>query len=105
MSEWDEWLANTAWDKHYWTMVAIRAAQLKSDGCTGVVDFYKWTCLEHDIHYRTHKTLFGTPISFETANYMFRVRIQQASKLGKLSPMSWIRWLGVTWFGKQAWLG
>ena len=99
----DQWLATTAWDKLYWSLVDEMANVLKSDGCTGVADYLRWTCLEHDIHFRTHKFLDGTPIDFGTANYIFRVRIQQGSGLGVMSPVSWWRWAAVQWFGGKAW--
>lgn len=99
------WLESTAWDKSYWSTVRAKATALKSDGCTGVADYLVWTCLEHDCHYRAHKMLDGTDIDKATADYIFRVRIQQGSPLGSLSPVSWIRWLGVSWLpaAQKAW--
>lgn len=99
----DEWLDKTAWNKSYWGDVAIRSAFLRSDGCSGVPDFYRWSCMEHDIHYRTHKMLDGVELTKEIADYIFRRRIQQKSWFCKLSPMSWWRWLAVKHFGQKAW--
>jgi hypothetical protein len=99
----DQWLEETAWDRIYWSDVRSRAQELKADGCSGVPDWMVWTCLEHDVHYRTHKTLNGTPITKTTSDYVFRVRIQQGSALGRFSPVSWWRWLGVKYLGKKAW--
>lgn len=99
----DKWILDTADDKAYWRRVGIEAARLQSDGCTGVVDYLRWTCLEHDIHYRTHRFISGAPITFKEANYLFRRRIQQSSPLRVFSPVSWIRWAGVSLFGKKAW--
>lgn len=97
------WLDETAWDKMYWSDVHLFANALGADGCTGVVDYLKWTCLEHDVHYRTHKMIGGEEIAKREADYIFRVRIQQGSGLGVCSPIAWIRWLGVKVFGRGAW--
>jgi hypothetical protein len=97
------WLDHTAWDKLYWSDVRERAIELESDGCTGVPQWLIWTCWEHDIHYRTHKMLDGTMIDKRTADYIFRVRIQQGSGFGVLSPVSWWRWIGVRMLAKRAW--
>lgn len=72
---------------------ARRQAEHESDHCTGVVDIYADCCLEHDIHYRCKD------ISRRAADAAFRRCIQSKSKLGKLSPVSWFRWLGVRTFG------
>lgn len=99
----DEWLAATAWNKIYWSRVKAHADRLQSDGCSGVPDYLWWTCLEHDIHYRTHQMLSGDVIDRETADYIFRVRIQQGSGFGRFSPVSWWRWAAVRLFGEKAW--
>jgi hypothetical protein len=103
----DVWLNETAWHKPYWCEVENIACALHSDGCTGVVDWFVWTCWEHDIHYRTHKMLCGCPLDWSTANYILRVRIQQSSWLKHWSPLAWIRYWGVQFFlakvSKQAW--
>jgi len=80
----------------YWTVVRRRAQELKSDGCTLVLDFYLDACLEHDVHWRTGKTLTGVPISTRQANLRFRYVIQNRSPFGLMSPMSWVRWAGVS---------
>lgn len=90
-------------DDNYWEQVSKKATEIASDGCTGVVDFYLSCCQRHDIHYRLHVDLDGTPITREKADAMFRECIQQNSRLKKLSPMSWIRWAGVRLFGSKAW--
>jgi hypothetical protein len=81
---------------YYWVLVRRKAKELGSDGCTGVADFYLDACYEHDIHWRTSHTLTGYPISTRQANMRFRWVIQDRSPFGKLSPMSWWRWIGVT---------
>jgi len=105
MNDLDKWLADTAWDKVYWCDVEAKAKELKSDGCSGVPDFFFWTCKEHDCHYRLHTFLTGKKIDKQTADYILRVRIQQGSYFGAFSPMSWWRWLGVKCLpaAKRAW--
>lgn len=87
----------------YWDDVRVRAAELGSDGCSGVPDWHLDACLEHDIHYRTHRTLAGDSITKAQADTLFRQRIQADSRLGVFSPMSWWRWAAVAWFGQKAW--
>ena len=101
----DRWLERTAYNKPYWGAVQDLAERLESDGCSGVPDWYAWACLEHDIHYRLHYFLTGSCITKKQADYILRVRIQQSSPFGALSPISWIRWLGVRLIpaAKRAW--
>lgn len=89
----------------YWARVRQRAAELGSDGCSGVLDVYLDACLEHDIHYRTHRRLDGSPITRKEADALFRQRMQERSLFGAFSPMAWWRWLGVRAFGASAWSG
>lgn len=96
-------LERTAWDHVYWECIERRAKELKSDGCTGTGEWFRASCLEHDIHTRTHKTFFDDPITFQQAAYAIRRRVQQASVLGVFSPVSWVRWLGVEIGGRIAW--
>ena len=109
MDNLDKWLRDTAWDREYWSGVHTLASTLKSDGCTGVPDWFKWTCLEHDCHYRTHQSLSGSPLSKEDADYILRVRIQQCDMSILKWPISWIRWFGVAVVFKKisqnAWRG
>jgi len=92
-------------DDTYWLLVRERARRLESDGCSGVPDFYLDACLEHDIHYRTHRWINGMSIFKSEADARFRQVIQSRSVLGVMSPMSWWRWLAVKSFGKKAWDG
>jgi len=100
-------IERTAWDEAYWLRMDKRALELKSDGCTGVPDTYLYSCKEHDVHTRTHKTVQGDAITFNQAAYCIRRRVQQGSVLGSLSPISWLRWIGVAaifrWKAKEAW--
>lgn len=92
--------------EEYWTLIRNLAAALNSDGCTGVPELYHDCCLEHDIHYRLGIRLsgeIGTPISRADADARFRQCIQERSRLGRISPLSWIRWIGVRLFGMMAW--
>ena len=90
-------------DRPYWDAVKERADELKADGCSKVTEAYRSCCLEHDIHYRTHKTIYGDDISRTGADARFRQCMQDRSRFGKSSPMSWWRWAGVRLFGGKAW--
>ena len=92
-------------DAEYWASVRARAAELGSDGCTGVTQAFHDCCFEHDVHYRTGMRLDGTPITRRAADAAFRRCIQSRSVFGKMSPMSWWRWLGVRVFGRGAYKG
>ena len=89
----------------YWEKVRQRARQLHSDGCSGVPDFpwAKTACQEHDIHYRTHGTLMGDPITKRHADWRFARRIMRAAPLGVFSPTAWLYYAGVVLFGGRAW--
>jgi len=89
----------------YEELVRQKAKELGSDGCTGVSELYHVCCLEHDIMYRTGKSAGGTPVNREEADRHFRACMQRKSKLGFADPVSWIRWVGVRWFGKRSWRG
>lgn len=88
---------------NYLERVRAIAKALESDGCSCVPDFYLDACLEHDIHYRTHKTVYGDPITKEQADQLLKKRIQESSFLGRLSPMAQWRYAAVSWFGDHAW--
>ena len=89
----------------YWDKVRRRARQLHTDGCSGVPDFpwAKNACQEHDIHYRTHMTLAGDPITKRRADWVFARRIMKAAPLGVFSPTAWLYYAGVALFGGRAW--
>jgi hypothetical protein len=92
-------------DDGYWLRVRARAGELKSDGCSGpaLKGFYGDCCAEHDIHYRTHRTLDGDPITRAEADRRFRCCMQARSRLGRASPMAWWRWLAVRNGGGKPW--
>ena len=76
---------------------------ISSDGCTAVPDFYKECCIIHDLAYRYKMSPWGTPMTKADADNGFRTCIQSRSKLGRCSPLSWVRYFGVAVFGKRAW--
>jgi len=78
----------------YRKRVKAEAARIGSDGCSGVPDFYWIICLEHDIHYATHKDFFtGAPLTKEDADRYLKWGIQYHSSLGRQSPMAlWRYW-------------
>ena len=78
---------------------------IKSDGCSGVPDIYVAECIKHDFYYRTHHDFSGKLIRKTEADRLFRIGIQLKSKLGVFSPLSWGRWLGVTFLPQahRAW--
>lgn len=94
-TELDRWLDETAWDKPYWSDVRIVAEALNADGCSGIPDTFVWSCLEHDVFYRTHRFINGGAVTKKIADYCLRVRIQQTQMSLLKWPISWIRWLGV----------
>ena len=72
-----------------------RAAEIKSDGCTGVLDWRVDCCYEHDVYYHDGRDLDGTPISRAEADRRFRLCNQARSPFGVWSPFAWWRWAGV----------
>lgn len=103
-------------NNEYWILVKQKARELKSDGCSGVADFYIDACYEHDIHYRTWKTVLGQDITKAQADWLLGVRIRQmATKNLDWNPRTWgnllgypmsiWRWLGVSVFGGASWHG
>ena len=94
----------TRWaNPDYRTLVRQQAKGLKSDGCSGVPDFHRDGCLEHDIAYRTGRDPLGHEISRAEADKRLRWYIQIHSRLGGASPMAWWRWAGVRVFGRKSW--
>lgn len=76
---------------------------IKSDGCTGVPDWFLDDCIVHDWWYRMKIDFNGSPISREEADKRYRWMMQRRSVFGVYSPMAWWRWAGVKLFGKSAW--
>ena len=95
----------------FWNQM-IDYGKAKTDGCSGVPEFHQHACFAHDWCYRrgTKPTLDaagllvdGTLVTRAEADEAFRVCIQESSKLGKFSPMSWWRWVGVRAGGWWGW--
>ena len=42
-TELDAWLEATAWQSYYWAEVDQVSRRLKTDYCTGVLDFFAYT--------------------------------------------------------------
>lgn len=101
-------------DNAYWATVRAYAKKYKFDGCSGVPDFYRLACDEHDYHYRFGRTIFGDAITQDEADVRMRVVIRHLAKTG-LSwhprswkhvvgfPMSWWRWAALSVVGDRAW--
>ena len=103
----------------YQSFIEREATRMGSDGCSLVSEIYHWCCLEHDCAYRTHKDphdaycwyLNGVlnywaaakSITKSEADARFRKAMQERSKLGRFSPVSWLRWVGVKVGAKKAW--
>ena len=84
-----------------WDRIRQLAAALKSDGCTVVTEAFLDCCLLHDILYKTGiDPDTGQPVSRAEADRTFRDCMQSRSRLGRFSPMSWWRYLGVRLFGR-----
>ena len=86
----------------YWDRVRDKAAELGADGCSMATGAFVECCLEHDVHYRTGKTLRGMTISRRDADARFRACMQARSRFGAFSPMAWWRWAAVRLFGRAA---
>jgi hypothetical protein len=76
-----------------------RAREIGGDGCTGVRDWWRHCCDEHDVYYRTGADLEGQPVSRAEADARFRRCIQASTPLGIWHPISWTRWIGVRVLG------
>lgn len=103
----------------YWSFIEKEATALKSDGCTLVSELFHICCLEHDCAYKLHKDPrdayryfeqgctnywdLASPISRGEADKRFRKCMQERSKLGRFSPVSWLRWVGVRVGASRAW--
>lgn len=90
-------------DPSYRERVKREAQRLKSDGCSGVPDWYVIACFDHDIMYRTHRDVQQEVVTRQQADQRLRWAIQHESPFGRLSPMSWWRWAAVRLAGRKAW--
>jgi hypothetical protein len=96
----------------YKDWVQHEASIINSDGCTAVSELYHYCCLEHDLGYHygrdprvAHERGWqaAPPINRSEVDKRFRQCIQSHSKLGKWSPVSWIRYAGVRVGGYFLW--
>ena len=84
-------------DPTYADQVHTAATLIKSDGCSGVTQAYRFVCEEHDWAYAHHRDLYtGQPITEEDADLMLKWGIQWHSVFGRLSPMAWWRYKGLS---------
>jgi hypothetical protein len=103
----------------YEKWIREEAVKIHSDGCTGVRDWNLDCCFEHDLGYFYGKDpqdayqcylsgiknpwLVAAKSSRSSIDARFRACNQGKSKIGKLSPLSVIRWVGVRLFGGPLW--
>ena len=85
------------WTPSYRELIRRVAAALDTDHCTGVPDFYRDACDEHDVHARTHRTLDDDWLTKQQAATIFKSRIQVDSPLGRWSPMAQWRYWALCW--------
>lgn len=92
----------------YWLIVKQKAAALRGDGCTSSPDLnYANCCHEHDIHYRTGKTVDGKPITrLQSDNMLFQCMRKHGITpiVGTLIVPS-VYWFFVRVAGWNAWKG
>ena len=76
---------------------------VKSDGCTGVPEFYHWGCVLHDWCYRTHLDFVGNEITKEQSDELLHDYICSKSWFGRFSPMAHWRWTAVKHLAERPW--
>ena len=96
-------LSSNDWREFKQTDFDRIAEFVKSDGCTGVPDFYRNGCTLHDFCFRTHLDFRGNESTFEAANELLRDYIRSKSWFGKYSPLAWWRWKGVKYLAEKPW--
>lgn len=85
--------------KLYW--IVLKRA-IKSDGCSDVPDIYGHCCVGHDLCYRFGIDIYGNKVKKTDADAFLRRCMQRSSRFGRFSPVSWLYWAGVRWFGWKA---
>lgn len=106
-------------DALYWDFIRSEAALIGTDGCSTVTGLRVECCHEHDLSYYYAKDPrsayrlwreglsdywgFAAVMTRREADARFRQCQQQRSALGRYSPLSWVRWLGVRIGGTGAW--
>jgi len=93
-------------EKEYYKEVRKRAKELKSDGCSRpATQLYQDCCYEHDVHYRTGKTLDNKELTRKEADKIFMQCMRKRSLFGIFSPIALIRFLAVRLGAKRCWRG
>jgi hypothetical protein len=81
--------------------VALLATAIQSDGCTAVSELFHECCVVHDLGYEFGIDPWGRQVTKRAIDAAFRRSMQKRSKLGVLSPVAAVRWLGVRLFGRK----
>ena len=85
----------------YQAWLREKAVELGTDGCSWVTEAFHIWCLEHDIAYRTRRWPSGLyrgksiPMTYKQADDLLFERIVGDSAFGMLSPIAWVRWIGL----------
>lgn len=96
----------------YVQWLRAHAQVINSDGCTLVTQVYQDCCLEHDLSYyygKDPRVAYASnwqsapAMDRKEADRRFRNCVQAHSRLGKYSPVSWLRWSGVRLAGWHPW--
>lgn len=95
-SDWDPWNPAPCDDVGWWDTLTQKALAINADGCTKVTQAFKPCCFLHDLLWSQARN----EDEFKTADQLFRRCIQQRSRLGRFSPLSHIRYVGVRTFGR-----
>lgn len=92
-----------ACDHDYWTRVRDVGDRIGADGCTMATGIRRDCCVEHDIAYRLGRTVDGQSLTKQEADKRFLACMQRRAWLGWWSPVAWVRYAAVKWFGGSAW--
>lgn len=98
----------------YWEWVKEQALLIKTDGCTGVIDFRKHCCYEHDLGYfygrdprhafACRNTLISPDRDVEAWTLAAKISRSEAdARFRQCNPIAKWRWIGVRLGGWNAW--
>jgi hypothetical protein len=65
---------------------------IKSDGCTGVPDWFLNGCIQHDWGFRTHRDFEGNWVTEHEVNGWLKEYVQKRSWLGRWSLVAFVRY-------------
>lgn len=87
----------------YWVNVKRLAREIQSDGCTWASEWLKLACVEHDVHYHFHHTVWGDPITRAWSDGAFLHRMAQRNSWRYWHPWIYVRYgfvrsLGWLWW-------